>query len=446
MNSGSVALTIVLLAAVPLAQESVPGVLDPRAPLFEAPDVSAVARGGMRDVITRYRTDARTIDRFYDVWLSETRRARRTELAQAWLAGLERLDFDALGIDDRIDFLLFQNKLRYELRRFALDAERWEESRPLLPFADEIVALQETRRLLLPIDPERVAKQLVALEEEVTAALERLRDESAEGARPDAILANRVAGETRGLRSALGDWFDYYDGYDPLFSWWVRQPYGELEQALDAYARHLREEVAGIDEDDQDTILGDPIGRDALRVELEREWIPYAPEELIEIAEAEFAWCDREMARASNELGFGDDWRAAQEHVKTLHVGPGEQPALIRSLAFEAIDFLEERDLLTIPPLAKNSWRMEMMSPERQKVTPYFTGGEVIRVSFPTADMEHADKEMSMRGNNVHFSRATVHHELIPGTVVYCEVIKKLYIANKAFYKEKRKRQSQLVA
>ena len=29
--------------------------------------------------------------------------------------------------------------------------------------------------------------------------------------------------------------------------------------------------------------------------------------------------------------------------------------------------------------------------------------------------MAHEDKLMSMRGNNVHFARATVHHELIPG-------------------------------
>jgi uncharacterized protein (DUF885 family) len=29
--------------------------------------------------------------------------------------------------------------------------------------------------------------------------------------------------------------------------------------------------------------------------------------------------------------------------------------------------------------------------------------------------MDHADKLMSLRGNNIHFARATVHHELIPG-------------------------------
>lgn len=58
---------------------------------------------------------------------------------------------------------------------------------------------------------------------------------------------------------------------------------------------------------------------------------------------------------------------------------------------------------------------MEMMSPERQLVNPFFTGGEVISVSFPTQGMKHEDKLMSLRGNNIHFARATVHHELIPG-------------------------------
>jgi uncharacterized protein (DUF885 family) len=56
-----------------------------------------------------------------------------------------------------------------------------------------------------------------------------------------------------------------------------------------------------------------------------------------------------------------------------------------------------------------------MMTPQRQLVNPFFTGGEVISVSYPTEGMGHEQKIMSMRGNNIHFSRATVFHELIPG-------------------------------
>jgi hypothetical protein len=114
-------------------------------------------------------------------------------------------------------------------------------------------------------------------------------------------------------------------------------------------------------------------------------------------------------------MGFGDDWKAALEKVKNLYVEPGKQPDLIRDLAHEAEQYVEKHDLITVPPLAKEMWRMQMMSPQRQKVNPFFTGGEMISVSYPTDTMDHDDKMMSMRGNNIHFSRATVFHELIPG-------------------------------
>jgi len=58
---------------------------------------------------------------------------------------------------------------------------------------------------------------------------------------------------------------------------------------------------------------------------------------------------------------------------------------------------------------------MEMMSPERQLVNPFFTGGEVISVSNPTNAMSYEAKMVSMRGNNPHLSRAAVQRELIPG-------------------------------
>lgn len=70
---------------------------------------------------------------------------------------------------------------------------------------------------------------------------------------------------------------------------------------------------------------------------------------------------------------------------------------------------------MTIPPLAEETWRMRMMTPEQQLVSPFFLGGEVLSISYPTESMDHEDKLMSMRGNNPHFSRATVHHELIAG-------------------------------
>jgi uncharacterized protein (DUF885 family) len=166
---------------------------------------------------------------------------------------------------------------------------------------------------------------------------------------------------------------------------------------------------------DASDIVGDPIGREALLSELQSEMIPYTPEELIAIANKEMAWCEAEMKKASNDLGYSDDWKKALEHVKNQYVEPGKQPEMIRDLALEAIKFVDDHDLVTVPQLARDTWRMEMMTPERQLVSPFFLGGETILVSFPTNTMSHEQKMMSMRGNNIHFARATVFHELIPG-------------------------------
>jgi hypothetical protein len=114
-------------------------------------------------------------------------------------------------------------------------------------------------------------------------------------------------------------------------------------------------------------------------------------------------------------MGYQSNWKEALEEVKRDFVEPGKQTELVRDLTHEAISFVEEYQLVTVPAVAKETWQMFMMSPERQKVNPFFLGGECIIVSYPTDEMDHQDKLMSMRGNNIHFSRATVFHEMIPG-------------------------------
>ena len=81
------------------------------------------------------------------------------------------------------------------------------------------------------------------------------------------------------------------------------------------------------------------------------EFIPYTPEELIEIGNREYAWIENEMKKASREMGFGDDWKAAMEKVKDTYVEPGEQTDMIRDLARQAEAFFDQHDWVTIPPL-----------------------------------------------------------------------------------------------
>ncbi len=360
-------------------------------------------------MIERDSADRASLLRTYTIPISPARRSRFKQLYTDWLERLGRLSFDSLSQDGRVDYLLLKNQLEYELRRLDIQAKEATDLRPLLPFAPAIIGLEESRRRMEPVDSSKAASLL----NDVAKQIDKTR--KANTKLENKTVSLRAVAAVNGLRTALRNWFGFYNGYDPHFSWWVGEPYKQVDQALSAYASSLRDRAGDDKASDGHSIAGERIGREALQSELAHEMIPYTPEELLGIAEKEMAWCQTEMVKASREMGFGDDWHKALEHVKELHVEPGKQPELIRKLAVEAIDFLDKHDLVTVPRLARESWRMEMMSPERQLVNPFFTGGEVISVSFPTSTMAHEAKLMSLRGNNIHFSRATVHHELIPG-------------------------------
>jgi uncharacterized protein (DUF885 family) len=377
-------------------------------------------QGVMPGVIRRYTVDLGNLNRFYTAGPSVTRRGRFKQFYTEWLGAIEKLDFNSLSLDDSVDYVLFKNQLVYELGQLEIEAKRVAEMEPLIPFARELMELEDARRRMDTMDSPktaalltRIGKQIEDTRKGVEASLKPDAKEKVE--KPKKTVANRAVLAINNLRNTLKNWFGFYNAYDPVFTWWTGEPYKKLDESLQNYAAFLREKLVEIKADDKNAIIGDPIGREALMIDLAYEMIPYTPEELIEIAKKEMAWCEAEMLKASRELGFGDDWAKALEHVKMLHVEPGKQTALIRELALEAIDYVEKNELVTVPPIARDTWRMEMMTPERQLVAPFFLGGETILVSYPTNTMQHDAKLMSMRGNNIHFSRATVHHELIPG-------------------------------
>ena len=374
----------------------------------------------LRPIIERFQADREGLSRSYSVALSPARNTRLQQLYQDELRQIGTLGFDGLSQDGKVDFLVFKNYLEHELRQLQIQEKSFDEAAPILPFAGTILSLEDSRRRMDTINAEQLANVLTQMKKQIDSVRLVLDNPPKDGAktRTPAVkktVANRAASMVTSLKRTFDHWYDYYQGYDPLFTWWVGAPFKAADDALKSYGDFLKEKLVGIKPDDKRTIIGDPIGREALMSELAYEMIPYTPEELVTIANKEFAWCDAEMKKASRELGYGDDWKKALEYVKTLHVEPGKQPEMVRDLALEAIKFVDDHDLVTVPQLARDLWRMEMLSPEQQLQSPFFLGGEVIQVAYPTNTMEQEQKMMSMRGNNVHFARATVFHELIPG-------------------------------
>jgi Bacterial protein of unknown function (DUF885) len=356
-------------------------------------------------IIQQYEADYKSLDRLLSAPFSLHRHTRLGTLCMTYLAELDALDFDKLPYDGQVDWLLFHADLTHETGELDAEQKRIEARKVLLPFLDEVCALEDTRRRrefpkckVIAAQINGWVKQISALEKETPEA--------------KATIVKRVIEMIGGLLKMLAKWYEYYHAYDPLFTWWVAEPYKALKIALESYAKHLKETKLP---QTTDAIIGDPVGRDVLLADLHHDRIVYTPEELLAIAGKERAWCEAELVRAAGEMGFGDDWRGALEAVKERHVAPGEQSSLVLDLAEEAIAYVENNNLLTVPDLAKETWRMEMLSPEQQKTSPFFLGGETIYISYPTHDMPQDAKKMSLRGNNRHFARATVQHELVPG-------------------------------
>lgn len=411
----------------------------------------------MVDRITQYDEDATSLERFYYIPWSDQRLERWVKFFENEAGTLAAVNFDALTQDGKVDYILLRNHITHEQSRIALAKRRLKEMDAALPFRATITALEESRWKMEPVSPEEAAERVSQLPERIKEVRKLVKaapkdkkdakpaenaaqpDSKPDGESPakpetkpgdsaeskpaaqDTIsltpsAAKRAADATASLGRALDQWYRYRAGFEPEFTWWLKKPFEDAKRSLDEYEDFLRKEIAGLKGEPDDPLVGDPIGAEALSADMANEFIAYTPDELVKIAEREFAWCEAEMKKAAGELGKGSDWKAALAHVKTKHAAPGTQDDLMSRLASDAVKFLKQNDLITFPPLCEELWRIKMLSPDEQRIWPFAAyGGQVILTAYATDAMKHDDKLMAMRGNNEHFTRIVAPHELIPG-------------------------------
>ncbi|KAH0019448.1 hypothetical protein KCU78_g6790, partial [Aureobasidium melanogenum] len=374
--------------------------------------------GVVRAMIECVTADVLDIEQFYNITFSRTRINRLKDYYRNKLTELRTVEFLFLNSEDRTDYILLEKYLHQQLESLASLETSLEELKPIIePFASKLVELIERRQKVVPTTGRYAADVLSSVSEDVGKKLHAITSNISQKLDPAArFTAYRAVKCVEELRGALEEYMIFYKGYDPDFTWWTSAPFQEVVRQLNSFQAATTDTLAGSSLDSSTgDIVGQPVGRSGLLADLDAQFIAYNPEELIEIADKEYAWCETEMIKASKALGYGQDWKAALEHVKNLYVEPGQQTRLVHELFEEAVAYVKRHDMVTVPTIAEECWRTFMMSPERQKVNPFFLGGEALIVSYPTDTMSHADKLMSMRGNNRPMSRSTVFHELIPG-------------------------------
>jgi hypothetical protein len=367
-------------------------------------------RSEMRDYIAQYREDVASLTRKYEINESDEYYNRFNRLYGDWQQKLGSIPFDAMSQDGKVDYVLLRNAIENDANKLAKNKSDYAQIQNAIPFASKIMPVIQQRRNGTQLNAQQTAKLFNDLKQDLQTTQKDIEKQPKFTERN----SKKAIAATQEYRKAINELFSFYNEYDPLFTWWTNVPHTDLDSAFSQYIRFLKTwKTAG--KDDGSGIVGTPIGKDEIIQSLGFEFISYSPEELVDIANKEFAWCEKEMLKASQDMGFGGDWKKALEKVKEDHVEPGKQPELVAFLANEAIDYVQKNDLVTVPEIAKEDWRMIMLSPKEQRFSPFFLGGDNIWISYPTSSMAYEDRMMGMRGNNKHFARATVFHELIPG-------------------------------
>ncbi len=376
----------------------------------------------IRPVIERYEVELRDLNRVYPLEGSTVRQGKLEKFYADQLQLLERIHFDAMSQAGKVDYLLLRSRLEREQRQLLAAGQRDAEIQSLIPFQQTIIGFEEARRRMETVDGQKSAVALEGLVRDVAVA-----KDSMSGVKKNPVVLNGAAQRLEQLRTTMRGWYDFYALYDPKFVWWVEAGYKKADDTVEAHAQFLHtasgiggtleagggfgggrggggrggggggrggagggggrnaaRSTAPLGSDEELSGVG-PAGNDALVDALQAAMIAYTPDELITLANREFAWCDKELLRASGEMGFGADWKKAQEAVKNKYVEPGQMIYLVRDLAREAIEFVEKHELVTLPPLLKEDYWEEAMTPQGQLTAPFFLGGAVIQVSSPAS-------------------------------------------------------------
>ncbi len=184
--------------------------------------------------------------------LSPNRVARLKRFDLDWRAALGKLDRAKLSPPAQSDLDALTSTIQNNLKQLDADAAAIAELAPALPFAPEVIALYESRVRMEDVNAQQAAGTVTAIVREIAQVRAQIEaglagKTGADAVRVSRLVAGRAADGTDSLRASLTNWFNHFNGYDPLFTWWMGMPFKQADAALQGYAAFLRDRVAPAD-------------------------------------------------------------------------------------------------------------------------------------------------------------------------------------------------------
>ena len=253
-------------------------------------------------LVDRYTVDRNTVLRRYPAEFTPERYERLTKFYNDWQQQLSNVPYAPLGAEGRIDHTLLKSRVEYELRLLGREQAWLKDTSALMPFARDITTLVEARGRVEMIKPDHVAGALDGLASAIETATKSLDGKASANAGGVVADTRRARQDQRDARGRNAD-----------------QPQGQPRRVV-ALLFRLRPAVHVVDgairtrrptrrwprtsgrcarrssATRKATTSRSSATRSAATrsiADLQSEFVPYTPEELLKIAEREFAWCER---------------------------------------------------------------------------------------------------------------------------------------------------------
>ena len=194
-------------------------------------------RGGRGGPWRRCRSGAPAAAPPPPVPLSPARIARLKRFDTNWQAAVGRIDAAKLTPAAKTDLDGLKSAIAANLARLDAEALTMAQAIAVAPFAPKLVQLVEARIRVEDMNAQRAAATIT----DVTREIARLTATPPRVNREQATLGATAVDQ---LRAITTEWFTFYNGYDPLFTWWMGMPYAKVDEALKSYAALLRDKVA----------------------------------------------------------------------------------------------------------------------------------------------------------------------------------------------------------
>ena len=170
--------------------------------------------------------------------VSPARLARLKRFDLDWQAAAGAIAASKLSDAAQADLTALKASITRNLIQLEADSLELAQTSPALPFAPKLVALIEARIRVDDINSENAARTLTDVRNQLTKIM------AAPPVKINAATAARAADATITLRAAITEWYSFYNGYDPLFTWWMGVPYKQVDKVLEDYAVFVREKIA----------------------------------------------------------------------------------------------------------------------------------------------------------------------------------------------------------